>query len=147
MKLDKAEISEGLAPYAVPANFGQSWDGSEAQVGLKYPGRDYEAKWGIYFYCWIGDGEEGSVVAFFWIKEPGLAIKKLASLEVGGLEIRACEAWITEPVGEAGGFINAIHRALDIWIEVRRKAGGIQQFLPAQKIPEGQAGKEYRSQS
>jgi hypothetical protein len=40
MKLDKAEISEGLAPYADPANLVQTWDGSSACVGLKYPGRE-----------------------------------------------------------------------------------------------------------
>jgi hypothetical protein len=65
-------------------------------------------------------------------------MKKLAFLTVGGVQISGRDAWISEPVGEApGGFAGAIHRALDTWIEVWRKVGGIQQFRPTQKIPEG----------
>jgi hypothetical protein len=140
LKLDKAEISEGLTPYADPANFVQNWDGSDAAVGLKYPCRDLEAKWGIYLFFLIGDGEEGQIRASCWFKEPALAMKKLASLGGGGVKFSGRYAWISEPVGEAtGGFTGAIHRALDIWIELWRKAGGLQQFLPTRKIPEGQA--------
>jgi hypothetical protein len=73
--LDKAEISEGLAPYADPANFVQTWDGSSSYVGLKYPGNPWEAKWGIYFYFEIGEGEEGHITASCWIREPALAMK------------------------------------------------------------------------
>jgi hypothetical protein len=142
MKLGKAEIVEGLTPYADPANFGQSWDGSEAEVGLRYPGRDWEAKWGIYFYFWIGEGEEGGVLAYAWFDKPGDAISKLASLGVDGLGTDEGEVWIWEPVGEgADGLTGAIGRALDSWIELWRKAGGIQQFLPSHKARKNQAGK------
>jgi hypothetical protein len=142
LKLDKAEISEGLTPYANPANFVQSWDGSDAEVGLRYPGKDWQTKWGIYFYFYIGEGEGGHVGAYCWIKEPGLAMKRLASLGVRGLETDESSAWILESVSEAtGGFTDAMNRSLDGWIEVWRKVGGIQQFLPARKIHEGPAGK------
>jgi len=61
---------------------------------------------------------------------------------VEGLEINGCQAWIWEAIGESpDGFAAAIQRALDTWIEVWRKAGGIQQFLPPRKVREVQAGK------
>ena len=141
LKLDKAEIGEGLTPYADPANFGQSWDGSEASVGLKYPGRDWETKWGIYFYFWIGDDEEGHAGASCWIKESGVAMRNLASLAAGSVETNDSEAWISEPISDADGFAGAVGRALDTWIEVWRKVGGIQQFLPPRKVREVQTGK------
>jgi uncharacterized membrane protein len=33
LRLEKAEISEGLTPYAKPASLTQAWDGSEAEFG------------------------------------------------------------------------------------------------------------------
>jgi hypothetical protein len=138
LQLDKAKVSEGLTPYADPANVGQSWDGSDASVGLKYPARDYEARWGIYFYFWIGDSEETSVNALCWLKEPGLAIQKLAAV---GMETDDCSGWISEPVGQApNGFSDAVDRVLNRWIEAWRKVGGIQQFLLSPKINQAQAG-------
>lgn len=142
LKLDKGEISEGLTPYADPANFGQSWDGSEAEVGLRYPGRDWEAKWGVYFYFWIGDGDEGGVGASCWIKEPGPAMKQVMALGVQNMDTDDSTVWTFEAVGEApDGLTAAMHRALDSWIEVWRKVGGLQQFLPPRKVREVQAGK------
>jgi hypothetical protein len=142
LKLGKADLDEGLTPYAKPANLAQTWDGSEAEVGLRYPGKPWEAKWGIWFYFGIEDGEAGGVLAYVWFKEPGPVMRKLASLGVEGLEINGCQAWIWEAIGESpDGFAAAIQRALDTWIEVWRKAGGIQQFLPPRKVPEVQAGK------
>ncbi|HZT36404.1 MAG TPA: hypothetical protein VFA28_00795 [Bryobacteraceae bacterium] len=140
LKLDKAEISDGLSPYADPANFGQNWDGSEAEVGLKYPGEDWEAKWGIYFYFWIGDGDDGGVGASCWIKEPGAAMTKLAALNVAGMDFDDCTAWVWEPVGDAAdGFPAAMRRALDVWIDGWHRVGGLSQFLPSRKVGKGQA--------
>jgi hypothetical protein len=49
---------------------------------------------------------------------------------------------VGEAIGESpDGFAVAIQRALDAWIEVWRKAGGIQQFLPPRKVPEVRTGK------
>ncbi len=141
LKLDKAEISEGLTPYSDPASAGQGWDGSTASVGLKYPGGDWEAKWGIYFYFWIGEGEEGCARAYCWIKEPGPAMRKLASLGIEVLETSRSSAWISETITDADGFTGAMGRVLDIWIEVWRKAGGIRQFLPPRAVRDPQAGK------
>jgi len=138
MKLNKTELDEGLTPYVEPANLGLGWDGSEASVGLKYPARDSEARWGIYFIYWIGDGEEGYACASCWIREPGPAMQRLASL---GLEKEDSIAWVQKPITAADGFNGAIGRALDAWIEVWRKAGGIQQFLPSQKARQNRAGK------
>jgi len=141
LKLGKTEISEGLTPYAKPANLAQTWDGSEAEVGLRYPGKPWEAKWGIWFYFGIEDGEAGGVLAYVWFKEPGPVMRKLASLGIEGLEISDCEAWIWEAIGESpDGLTAAIHRALDSWIGVWRKVGGLQQFLPPRKVREGRAG-------
>jgi hypothetical protein len=132
LRLDKAEISDGLTPYATPANLTQTWDGSEAEVGLRYPGKPWEAKWGIWFYFGIEGDKEGGVLAYAWFKQPGAAISTLASLGVDGLKTNDRSVWIREQVvGEAAdGFNAAIHRVLDIWNEVWRKAGGLQQFLP-----------------
>jgi hypothetical protein len=138
--LDKAEIGNGLTPYADPANFGQNWDGSEASVGLKYPARDFEAKWGIYFYFWIGNGEESRAGVSCWIKKhtwSGL----LASMAGEGMEANDTEAWISEPINETDGLTGAIGRALDMWIELWHKVGGLQQFLPPRKDQAIQAGK------
>jgi hypothetical protein len=47
-----------------------------------------------------------------------------------------------EAVGEApDGLTAAMHSTLDSWIEVWRKVGGLQQFLPPRKAREVQAGK------
>jgi hypothetical protein len=140
MRLGKAEISEGLTAYADPANAGQGWNGSQAEVGLKYPAKPWEARWAIYFYFWIGDGEGGHASALFWLKEPGLAMKRLASLAVEGLETDDKSAWIPVRISDPDGFTSAIGRVLDAWIEIWRKAGGIQQFLPPQKARENPAG-------
>ena len=129
LQLDKAELSDGLSSYAAPANFAQSWDGSEAKVGLKYPGRDEQ--WGVYFYFWIGKSGEGCARAHRWIKEPGAAMQKLAALSPKGLEIEDVRAWTSVPIDEAaGGLTGAMGRALGPWIEAWRKVGGLQQFLP-----------------
>jgi hypothetical protein len=135
LKLEKAEINAGLVTYADPATFEKNWDGSEASIGLKYPSRDGDAKWGIYFCFWISEDDGGGVSLSVWFKEPGPAIKKLAAL---GVETNDCEAWIWEPVGEAAaGLAAAIDRALDVWIDVWRKVGGISQFLPSRKVGKG----------
>jgi hypothetical protein len=135
MGLNKAEVSEGLTLYAKPANLAQTWDGADAEVGLRYPGKPWETRWGIWFYFAIEDDEEGGVLAYAWFKEPGAPINKLASLGVEGLEATDSEIWIWKPVGEAAdGFTSAVHRVLDGWIEIWQKAGGIQQFLPPRKV-------------
>jgi hypothetical protein len=67
-------------------------------------------------------------------------MQRLASLAVEGVEMNDSEAWILEPISDADGFTGAIGRALDIWIEVWRKVGGLQQFLPPRKGREGQTG-------
>jgi hypothetical protein len=131
LQLDKDELSAGLLAYADPANFDHSWDGSKVEIGFKYPGRPWQTKWGIYFYFWIGDGEEGSACASCWFKEPGFAGRGLAFLAEAGAETDGCAAWISEPVCETtGGFTAAFTRVLDRWIEVWRSVGGIQPFLP-----------------
>ncbi len=128
LQLDKAELKKGLSLFANP-NYGQSWDGSEASVGLKYPGNDW--KWGIYFYFRIGDSVAGSVCAQCWFQEPGEALKQLAA-QAERMEFSDHAAWICEPIGEPpDGFTTAIHRALDGWIDVWRKVGGISQFVPS----------------
>ena len=136
MKLDKATISEGLTAYADPPKLGLGWDGLTAEVGLRYPGRDAEAKWWIYFIFWVGDDEESCACASFEIKESGIALRKLASL---GMETDDSTAWVAELITDADGFTGAIGRALDTWIEIWRKAGWIQQFLPPRKARENQA--------
>lgn len=139
LKLEKAEIGAGLVTYADPATFDKNWDGSEASIGLKYPSRDRDAKWGIYFCFWISEDDGGGVSLSVWLKEPGSAMKKLTALGVEGLKTNDCEAWIWEPVGEAGaGLAAAIDRALDVLIDVWRKVGGISQFLPSRKLGKGQ---------
>jgi hypothetical protein len=139
LRLDKSELSAGLTAYATPAKLGQSWDGSEASVGLRYPNRDYESKWGVYFYLWIGAGEEACVVASCWFREPEVAMQRLASLAVAGLRIDGTGAWIEERIdGTPDSFSGAVAQVLDRWIEVWRKVGGIQQFLPPSKA--NQAG-------
>jgi hypothetical protein len=131
LRLDKDELGTGLLAYADPASFGQSWDGSNAEIGFKYPSKPWQTKWGIYFYFWIADNEEGCAVASCWFKEPGTATNGLASLAAGGAETDGCAAWISEPVSEAaGGFHVAIGQVLDRWIELWRSVGGIKQFLP-----------------
>ncbi len=137
MMLDKAEFSEGLAAYADPTNIGQGWNGSGTSIGLKYPAKQGEARWGIDFYLFIGDDDESWADAQFWLKEPGLAIRELKSL---GMETDDSTAWVAELITDADGFTGAIGRALDAWIEIWRKAGGIQRFLPPQKAGENQAG-------
>jgi hypothetical protein len=134
LQLDKSELSEGLAPYADPANFGQSWDGSEAEVGLKYPAKDWEAKWGIYFWFWIGDGDEAYVCASCWIKDPGQAIMKLDALKIDGVECDDFNARFWEPIGEGEAFAGAINRALDAWVGAWRRVGGLSQFLPPRSV-------------
>jgi hypothetical protein len=135
LQLDKSELSAGLRSYTDPANLVQNWDGSEASVGLKYPARDYDARWGIYFLFWIGNGEEACAYASCWFRDPLLPIGKLASLEIAGLETDKSSAWISKPLSEdTDGLTGAINRALDIWIDVWRKVGGIQQFLPVPGI-------------
>ncbi len=131
LHLGKAELSKGLSSYADPANYNQNWDGSHASVGLKYPGKDWEAKWSIYFYFRIGDSETSSVCAHCWFQEPGEALKQLAA-QAERMEFSDHAAWICEPIGEPpDGFTTAIHRALDRWIDVWRKVGGISQFVPS----------------
>ena len=135
LQLGKSEISEGLVTYADPANFDKNWDGSEASIGLKYPSKDWDAKWGIYFCFWISEDDGGGVSLSVWFKEPGLATKKLAALGVEGVETNDCEAWIWEPVGESpAGLATATDRALDVWIDVWRKVGGLSQFLPPRNV-------------
>lgn len=141
LQLDKTEVNDGLAAYADPANFAESWDGSYAEVGVRYPSRNWESKWGIYFYFSISDEENGCARAYCWLKEPGLAMEKLASLGVAGLEINDSAAWISEDISEvSGGFSGAVSRVLDRWIELWRKVGGIQQFLPEAKKRRAQGG-------
>jgi hypothetical protein len=135
MKLDKAEFGEGLTAYADPTNIGQGWDGSEASIGLRYPAK--QRRWGITLYLFIGDADESYANAQFWLKEPGLAIRELAS---HGMETGDNNAWVGELIGDPDGLTGAIGRVLDAWIEIWRKAGGIQQFLPPQRAPENQAG-------
>jgi hypothetical protein len=134
LQLDKAELSAGLTDYVRPARLGQSWDGSDASLGLKYPSGDWEARWGIYFYFWIGDGG-AQARASCWFREAGIAMGKLASFASDGLEISKTEAWMSEPIGEAAeGFNDAVGRVLGRWVDLWRKVGGIQQFLPPPKL-------------
>jgi hypothetical protein len=135
--LDKAEFSEGLTPYADPTNIGQGWNGSDASIGLRYPAKQGEARWWIKLYLFIGDDDESWADAQFWLKEPGLAIRELASF---GMETDDDSAWVGELIGDPDGFTGAIGRTLETWIEIWRKAGGIQRFLPPQKAGENQAG-------
>jgi hypothetical protein len=133
LRLDQDELSSGLLAYAKPANLGQSWDGSVAEVGFRYPGKPWQTKWGVWFYFGIGDGEEGRVYAYCWFKEPGLAIQKLVALGTG-VETRDRQVWIWESLAESSdGFRGAVERVLDRWIAAWREVGGIQQFLPPPK--------------
>jgi hypothetical protein len=132
LQLDKAEVTVGLTAYTNPATLAQNWDGSSVEVGFRFPSKPWDAKWGIYFYFWITDEEGGCASAYCYFKEPGPALRHLASFASGRLETNKSGGWILEPIGkEPDDFIAAVGRVLDRWIELWRKAGGIKQFLPA----------------
>lgn len=141
MRLSKSDIQGGLASYADPANYVQNWDGSEADVGLKYPSADWDARWGIYFYVCVGDSEPSCAVALCWFREPGSLIGKLAS-SAEGIETSKSSAWISEPIRQDtdDGLSGAVDRLLVRWTELWHKAGGIQQFLPYEKARPSNAG-------
>jgi hypothetical protein len=141
LQLDKGDFSAGLTSYADPANVGQNWNGSEASVGLKYPARDYEARWGVYFYFWIGDTEEACACASCWFRDPDRPIAKLASLATERMDTSRSSAWISEPLAEnTNGLSGALGRVLDRWIELWRNVGGIRQFLPAPRSRPAEGG-------
>ena len=133
LKLNKTEFSEGLWAYASPANVGENWDGSDAEIGLRYPRKDWEAKWCLYFYFWMGDGDdraESWVGTWFWMKRPGDAMSHLAALEFIGVELDEHHAWLELRIDDAThGLTAALHRLLDKLIDIGRKAGGVTQFL------------------
>jgi hypothetical protein len=133
LKLDKARLSKGLTPFANP-NFGTSWTGSEASVGLKHPAGEWEARWGIYFYFWIGEGSGSCARASWWFRDLDRAAEsQLPFLRANGVEMRRSEAWVSEPIGEAPDNLStAVDRVLARWIEVWGHVGGIKQFLPTE---------------
>jgi hypothetical protein len=127
LKLDVGRME--LAGYANPENYRQKFDGSSAAVGLKIPGNPWEARWGLYFYVEV-EREQSHFAAHVWLKSRD-AVAELVSespeLEHGETwaQIRECLP-TSGPVDLAG----TANRVLDGWIDLWKKAGGLDQFLP-----------------
>jgi hypothetical protein len=129
LKLDVSQME--LADYADPENYRQNFDGSHAEVGLKMPGNPWSARWGLYFCLWAGEEERSYFYAYVWLKQPGDAVKKLAS-RCPDLECSENCALLYEYVPASGPVdLEAIaNRVLGRWIALWKKAGGLAQFLP-----------------
>jgi hypothetical protein len=128
LKLDVSQMD--LADYASPANYRQGFDGSEASIGLSMPGNVWSAKWGLYFHLWVGEAEPSCFCALVWLKQPGHALEKLASVWPK-IESDEEEAWLYEYLPASGPVDLAaiVNRVLDRWIALWKKAGGLAQFL------------------
>lgn len=129
LALPESEIE--FADYAVPSQYQAAFDGSEAEVGIRC---EYE-NWALYYYVWVGDGASSYFGALCRLKNPGSAIKKLASS--GGEDLEVDDDYVELPAylpADGGLELATIcDGVLDRWIELWTKVGGLQQFLPKPK--------------
>ena len=130
MKLDKDELVGGISPYTMPDKLTQKYDGSHAEIGIRIP-RNWDSKWLIYFYVWIGDHDEPTLRAQVTVKNPLSAFEKLA-VSCKELECDGNAVWIWEIVPSDGSrdLGTVCNSLLDRWIAVWEKVGGLRQFLP-----------------
>jgi hypothetical protein len=128
-KTDPDELRNGICPYASPDRLTRKYDGSETQLGVRIP-KDWNSKWHMYFYLWVGDGEEPSFSAQVSFKNPGSAIDKLAAA-CKELDYGEKHAVISEVVPSDGSRDLAVvcDRVLTRWIALWRKIGGLRQFI------------------
>jgi hypothetical protein len=134
MKLDKAKLRAGLSPHQEPTSLdNRNWDGSNTEVGFKYPGRPWEAGWCIYFYLWSSSDDPDDpigICAWFWLQRPG---KNITKLRARGLDWDANNWWLYKPLREKSDLAKTTRSLLDRWISIWTKAGGIRQFIPRQR--------------
>src|SRR6266571_5741004 len=78
MKMDPDELRDGICPYTSPDRLTQKYDGSATDLGVRIP-RDWNSKWRLYFYLWIGDGPVPFFAAQVNLNKPSSAIEKLAA--------------------------------------------------------------------
>ena len=129
MKMDPDELRDGICPYTSPDRLTQKYDGSKTEVGVRIP-RDWNSKWHLYFYLWIGDGEVPFFAAQVTLNKPGSAIEKLAAA-CKELDCEETYALISEIVPSDGSrdLAAVCDRVLTRWIALWEKVGGLRQFI------------------
>jgi hypothetical protein len=129
MKMDGGELRDGICPYTSPDRLNQKFDGSKTDLGVRIP-RDWNSKWHMYFYLWIGDGQEPFFAAQVSLKNPGSTIEKLAA-ECKELEYEDTYALISEIVPPDGSrdLAAVCDCVLNRWIALWEKVGGLRQFI------------------
>ena len=78
LKIDPDELRDEICPYTKPFNIIEQFDGSETEIDVRIP-RNWNSKWHLWFYLWIGDGQEPFFAAQVNFKNPGSAIERLAA--------------------------------------------------------------------
>ena len=129
MKMNTDELREGMCLYTSPDRLAQKFDGSATDLGVRIP-RDWNSKWHLYFYLWIGDGEDPFFAAQVNFKNPGSAIERLAAV-CKELDYEETYALISEsvPADDSRDLAAVCDRVLNRWIALWKKVGGLRQFI------------------
>ena len=134
LKLDEDELRDSLVDYTEPEKLTKkNFDGSLVEIGVRIP-RDWNPRWHLYFYLWLGDEEPAYFTAMFELRQPGSAIEKFVAAG-RGVESDKTNAWISEqiPANRPHDLDAVCNRVLNRWIAIWKKAGGLRQFLPRGK--------------
>jgi len=129
LKMDADELREGIRPYTKPYNLTEKFDGSSAEIDVRIP-REWNSKWQLWFYLWIGDGEVPYFAAQVNLKNPGSAIDKLAAA-CKDLDYGETYGLISETLPSDGSrdLAAVCDRVLNRWIALWKKVGGLRQFI------------------
>lgn len=129
LKMDEDELRDETRPYTTPYNLTEPFDGSGAEIDLRIP-KDWNSKWQLWFFVWIGDGGEPYFAAQVSFKKPSAAIDKLAAV-CKDLDYDETYARISEAVPSDGSrnLAAICDRVLNRWIALWKKVGGLRQFI------------------